>query len=280
MKGSKLIYMLLGGVLALGLVFGAASMFAQTEDETPEDEQAVPAVPFENGPRGLGRIDGAADGEALAEALGITVEELQAAQTEARNAMIDQAVVDGYLTEAQAEQLKAYGSGAFGHRGFHFGVYDSDEYLADALGITVEQLDAAKQEVREAQIAAAVEAGYLTQEQADLMLAQQAVQNYIDREGIQAQIQAAYEAAVAQALADGAITQAQADALLAQLEAQSFGFGLHGFGGPGGFGRGGRGHHHGGGFGGPGNFSLPLPDADGSGTDTTPSDSSNTSLDA
>jgi microcystin-dependent protein len=148
--------------------------------------------------------------------------------------MIDQAVTDGYLTQAQADALKAntFGLGRGGHFG---GLYDEDQYLADALGISTEDLQAAELEAHAAQLAAAVEAGYLTQEQADIMLARRAAESYLDRDGLQAQMTAAYEAAIAAAVADGAITQAQADALLAQMAAQPWGFG----------GRGGRGGHGG-----------------------------------
>lgn len=233
-KQSKLFMVALGGLMALGLVFGGATAFAQSDDAVPT------APPF--GDFGFGRGPLGAPGEreqALADELGITLEELQAAREEARIAMIDQAVEDGYLTEEQAEQLKTYG---FGPRG-HFGIYDEDEYLAESLGITVEELRAAELQVYEDQLAAAVEAGYLTQEQADLMLAQKAVQNYVDREALSEAVRAVHEEAINQALADGAITQAQADALLAQLETQQFGFGgrgghggMHGFGGMRGFG--------------------------------------------
>ncbi|MEZ4518518.1 MAG: DUF2680 domain-containing protein [Chloroflexota bacterium] len=200
----------------------------------------------------------------MADALGISLEDLEAAQLEARNAMIDQAVEDGYLTQDQADQLK---ENTFGfHRAGHFGIYDDDQYLADALGTSVEALQTAQFEAYSAEAAAAVEAGYLTQEQADIMIARKAAQNYLDTEGLQAQVLAAYEAALNAAVADGTITQAQADAYLAQLESQSFRFG--GFGDFGG----GRGHRGHGGRGMPGGFNgtVPTPDS------TTPDSNSTT----
>lgn len=242
MSRNKLMVVLLGSVMVFSLVFGAAATYAQAGDLDGSDLVLAH--------HGGGRGGFAGDGEALAEALGITVAELEAAQLEARNAMIDQAVEDGYLTEAQAEVLKDESLGGVRH--FPRSPYDNSEYLAEALGITVEELDAARQQVMADRLATAVEAGLLTQEQADMMLARQAVRSYFDREGLQAQAQATAEAAIADALADGAITQEQADALLEQLEARPFGFG--GFSGPGG-----RGGHHGrgpGGFGGFGGFDF------------------------
>jgi hypothetical protein len=269
-------YMMFGGLLALALVFGAAATFAAQSDDgeeattTPEvesgdseaddtdaaDESGTTAAPGYSwgGLHGLGGDDG----EALAEALGITVEELETAYAAARTAAIEQAVADGLITQEQADELLAQGGG-FGGRG-HYGFIGSqkDEYLAEALGISVEELQAAQAEVLAARLAAMVEAGMTTQEQADLMAARQAVQNYVDQEALQAAVQSEYESAIEAAVDAGAITQEQADQLLEDLEnslVPSFGFGGFG-GGPGG-------HHHGGGFrGGPG-FGIPsLPDSE------------------
>jgi hypothetical protein len=234
----KFIYMVLGGMLALALAFAGAAAFAQTDDngansgDSTQSEEVTP-------PQLNGRpdFDGARgdDGAALADALGITVEELQAAQAEARTAAIEQAVEDGLLTQEQADELLA-GNGRFG-RGVAMGM--KHEYLADALGITVAELQAAQQTVQAQRLADMVESGAITQEQADLMAAQQAVSSYIDREALQATLQAAYEDAIDQALDDGAITQAQADALLSNMPTfGGRGFGDFGFGGHGG-------RHHG-----------------------------------
>jgi hypothetical protein len=171
-------------------------------------------------------------------------------------------VADGLITQEQADQLLAQdnGFGRPGHHGFFGG--EKDEYLAEALGISVEELREAQAEVLAARLAAMVEAGLMTQEQADLIAARQAVQNYVDQEAIQAAVQSQYESAIEEAVADGAITQEQADQLLENM-ANSLTPGF-GFGGPGGFGGGPGGHHHhGGGFrGGPG-FGIPsLPDSE------------------
>lgn len=261
---SKWIRVLAGGLLVLVMALGVVTAFAQTQDDptpTPEtptteesdgsDSTTTTDTPSAYSGRGHGlHVDSAA----LAEALGITEEELTAAKEEARAAAIAQAVSDGLITQAQADELLANGSSG---RGYHFG-YDQDTYLAEALGITVEELEAARLEVYTAQLAEMVSAGTITQEEADLILAQKAVQNYVDSDAYQSAVQSIYADAVAQALADGVITQAQADELLANMTAQNFHF-------PGAGGHGGRGGHHGHGGGG----SAPTDSGTTDGTATT-----------
>jgi hypothetical protein len=118
-------------------------------------------------------------------------------------------------------------------------------FLADELGLTVEELEAAQQAAQEAALAQAVEDGDLSQEEADLLSAHRALRGYLDMRTLMAevlgispeqlgeqpahawieeqgldfetfheQMQAAREDAIADAVADGIITQAQADALL------------------------------------------------------------------
>ena len=243
----KVIYMVIGGLLALGIVFAGAAAFAQTDDnaDTPSQEggETPPVLPEQAGPgqNGLGRhgLGQGADtdrGQALADTLGISLEELQAAQEEAKAAAIAQAVTDGLLTQEQADEILA-GNGRPGP-GFH--LEDRGQYLANALGISLEELQAALDQVEADKLAAMVEAGVITQEQADMMAARRAVESYIDHDALQATMQAAYEDAINQALADGVITQEQADTLLsnaANIGARGF------FDGPGFGGRGG--HHHG-----------------------------------
>ncbi len=179
--------------------------------------------------RGFGGQDGGST--LLAEALGISVEELEAAQAQATNAAIDQALAEGLITEEQAAQLRER-SDRFGPlRNFarlDNDVINYDALLADALGISVDALDAAKQSAQEAALVQAVENGRLSQEEADLIQARQAI-----RETLRERVQGVYEEVVNESVADGAITQAQADALLSSE--RGFGF-ERGFGG-------GRGHH-------------------------------------
>lgn len=239
MVRSKIVGSILGGALALGLLGGGMVAYAQTDPATPaapstETEEVTPAVPS-TGSRSTEWID---EDQALADALGIELTALTAAQEEARIALIDQAVADGHLTAEEGEALKASGDRL--RNSSQYG-YDKYQFLADALGISLETLEAAQLEVYEAELAARVAAGDLTQEEADLKLAQKAAAGYIDTDSINAQVRAAQEAAINAALADGAITQAQADALLAYLDANPFNFsGFNGRGGHGG--HGGRGH--------------------------------------
>ena len=70
------------------------------------------------------------------------------------------------LTEAQGESLKSSGGSL---RGISRYGYDRDEFLADALGISVEELDAAQLVAYEAELAGRVAAGELTQAEACLL---------------------------------------------------------------------------------------------------------------
>lgn len=229
-KQSRWKGILVSGVLILILALGIGAAFAQTNSEENPETDGPRRLTFRMpGFHGHGRGMMSADNsEQLAEALGVTVEELQAAHTEARAAAIAQAVTDGRLTQEQADQML---DNEQGRQGRMCGP-EQDNFLAEALGITVEELKAARQQVHEARLAEMVASGAITQEQADLMLAQKAVQGYMDSEAMQSAAQAIYATAVAQAVADDVITQEQADQL---LSSPSFG--------PRGFGRG-SGHHH------------------------------------
>lgn len=251
-KGKKWLYMAAGGLVVLALVFGAVYVFFNTgvasaasavrsvvaNEVTGRNPRALMLNGMEmgwlgNGDSPLGNYD-----EALAKALGITVEELQAAYEKAFAAAIEDALDEGLLTQEQADDLlSGERFGFHGRHGFHGFDGDMDEYLAEALGISVDELEAAQVKARETVIAEAVEAGTITQEQADLMNARDAISAYV-----QEAMTKAYSEAVEQALADGVVTQAQADLLLED--------GISGFRGPGGaFGFGGHGM-----FGGRGHF--------------------------
>jgi hypothetical protein len=131
----------------------------------------------------------------------------------------------------------------FGMRGFDRGEMRGEHqaYLADALGITVEELQAAQQQAQQAMIDAAVEAGAITQEQADLMAARRAFMQYYAAERGQS-----FADALSAAVEAGAITQEQADLLEAQgqMGRGMFGGGMFGGGMRGGD-RGGQFHHRG-----------------------------------
>ena len=167
-----------------------------------------------------GPIGGNQD-EYLAQALNITVDELATARQTAYEAAVDQALADGLITQAQADQLKAnQANGDFGPRGLHlFGVdaqsIDMKALLADALGITTDQLAAAETTAHNLAVDAAVADGSITQAQADQMKAENALRAYLDEQDYQGQVKSLYENLVRQAATAGVITQAQADAILA-----------------------------------------------------------------
>ena len=131
----------------------------------------------------------------LADALGITVEELQAAREKANQAALEQAVAKGYITEEQAGLIKAQNA---------LKQYiNKDEIIAKALGISVEELQAARDEGKNI--------GTLISELG------------LEAATVRENMQTAYKAAIQQAVSDGVITQEQADQIL------SGGFGMHGF---------------------------------------------------
>lgn len=241
MKKQKRWSMLLMGsvaVLMLALIGG----IALAQDATPEAE--TPTEDTTPGLRGFGHWGGFGrddDGNwlaYLAEALGITVDELEDAQQRAYEAAVADAVTAGELTQEQADAILA--------RHALKSYLDRQAILASALGMSVDELEAA------------LTAG---QSLTDLM-----VEQGIDTATLQANAQAAYEAAVQQAVTDGVLTQAQADEILSSGE-----FGL--------FGRGGRDGHSHGGRGGRGHgFGVPsLPDTT---PDTTTPETTDTSFDA
>jgi hypothetical protein len=157
----------------------------------------------------------------------------------AADAALDQAVEKGLLTQTQADNMKqrlesasADGRGLpFGGRGVEFlrgSDIDGEALLADALGITVADLQAAYTKAEASELSQAVENGQLTQDQADLLTARRAFQEYLRSQ------QKSYADEVQSALDAGAITQAQADLLL--KNEQNFGgrgFGMGGDFGPG-----------------------------------------------
>ena len=204
---------------ATALAFPQASNAASTQaTKTPAAASERPAPP--TGRSGAG-IQGQNQDEYLANALGITADELQAAQTKAYAAAVQVALDAGDITQEQADALLSDEPGqGMGPGKVHI---DSQKYLANALGITDDELSAAQEKAFEAQVAQAVTDGRMTQEQADALLGQRALQKYIADNDL-------YAGIVKSALEDGALTQAQADALLSDIEAGT-GSGLGFFGG-------------------------------------------------
>ena len=241
MNRKKLVSIVILGALATASAFGAIAY------RTANAQTATPAAPSTNGAAPLGRVPrggpGGYSNTDLATALGITTDQLNTAYQTATTAALKQAVEQGLITQAQADQITTNGQ-AFPFDGHWAGFLrqsgiDFEAQLAAALGISVDKLQAASLQAFNARIDAAVTAGTLTQAQADLEKGEYALSN---SQSFQTSMQTAYQSAVNQAVTGGVITQAQADAIL--KVSPSFGMGgFRGMDGPhgmGGFDGGGR----------------------------------------
>lgn len=199
---------LISTLAILVMAIGAVGVFAQTDDAATADQTTGVDVFHGHGRGGFPGGDHGDRQEELAAALGITVEELEAAQQEARAARIAQLVEDGVLTLDQANLMLAMDALKQN--------IDRDALMAGVLGISVEEFEAA------------CEDGTLRDLLANITPAE-----------LQEKTQAAFEDALDQAVDDNVITAEQAD-LIRENTAGGFGFGgHHGFGGhgrPGGFG--------------------------------------------
>jgi polyhydroxyalkanoate synthesis regulator phasin len=169
----------IAGVIALGA--GVLSGVAQAQE--PDSEQVNRHEVYQ---------------EALAAELGITVEQLQAAQEAARNSVIDDAVAAGRITEEQAERLRNAEPGeirrGFGHRVRH-AIGNAVETAAGILGLTTD-------EVRQ---------GFMDGKSLNDLAAEQGVTD------LEAQLVAQLTADIQAKVSDGSITQEQADRLLENL---------------------------------------------------------------
>lgn len=235
MERTKILNILTAGALVAVAILGAftyRSVSAQDPTPTPEVGAGDSLRP-ERGMRGKA---GGESVEDLAAALGIEVETLEAAQATALEQALGQAVSAGLITQEQADQMIQNGTSGRrwgGAKWLSENGIDYQALLAGALGISEDELNAARMEAFNTSIDEAVAAGSLTQEQADLLKGQKAL-SYDD--AFQSSMKSAFESAVQQAVTDGVITQAQADQILAN---QSGRFSFPGFG-RGGHGRGGR----------------------------------------
>ena len=211
MSKRKILTISIIGALVVAIAFGAvaygSARAAGIVSNSSNTETGIQA-------RGGRGFEGVSD-EDLAEALGITVDELTAAREQAKTAALEQAVADGLITQAQADEIlsgdKPASLGRWSNWLSENGI-DYQAYLAEALGITVEELQAARAEAFIANVNQAVADGTITQEKADLILGRYAL---AQDSNFQSTMQTAFEAAVNQAVADGVITQAQADQILA-----------------------------------------------------------------
>lgn len=145
MNKKKIIAILTGGALTLATVFGVATyrvVNAQASTPTPGAPSNSGQPGFDHGMRG-----GVSD-EALATALGISADQLQAAQKTATDEALQQAVADGLITQDRADQFaqnEANGQ-PYGRMPFlNGGSIDYNALLAKALGISTDDLQAATQ---------------------------------------------------------------------------------------------------------------------------------------
>jgi len=301
LKGNKWIIFVISGTLVLAAAAGylfineVTTASAAVENMMPSD-RFISTINTEVGPdsdgfnhRGRPGFPGRGSGENdfLTEALGISSEELQAARERAQQAALDQSLADGTITQEQYDMMVLRGSrflgrGGFGARGPKGGdAIDYDALLANELGISTDDLTAAREKARELATEQALADGVLTQEQVDMLEARKALQEYIDMDSLLAQsfgltveelaaardegksmsdilaeqgltavevreaMQAAHEAAVQQAIDDGVITAKQAESFQNGFPRVPF---MDGASGPGGFG-GCRGSFGEGGFG-------------------------------
>ena len=211
------------GVVALATTAGTAIVFAQNTDTGPQIQQIAQRFQRDGGERGglRGIIDREEMHEVVADALGITVEELEAYHENgtrlpeiaeelgvdidsvkatieaAKTDAVNQAVADGEITQEQADQLLS-GEGRRGGRGGLMAqIFDRDAkhaVVANALGITVDELEAYHED--------------------GTRLPEIAEELGVDIESVKAAVETAKTDAVNQAVEDGTITQEQADQLL------------------------------------------------------------------
>lgn len=178
-------------------------------------------IAFAQGPTGLGNPLQNLYLSTLAQKLGTTVDKLQQAMTSARQDSTAQAVKQGLLTQAQADQML------------------QREFARDAqISIENARLDAAAKTL-------GIPTTELTTTLKTKTLLQIANDKNVDVTKLRTAIADAEKAAIDQAVKDGKLTQAQADMLKANIKPENIDLNRFGFGGPNGLGgpngRGGRG---------------------------------------
>lgn len=184
----KWLFVIVSGLLVAAIALGGFSLATVTTAEA-----AITYTNVHRGGPGLpgGRLFPGADidyNALLAEALGITVDELEAAQQKADQAAIDLAVEQGMLTEDEAALIKA--------RNLAKDAIDPQALKAEALGMTADELQAALDEGKSQQ---------------DLL-----TEKDLTPAAYREAYQAAYEKAIQTLVDQGVITAEQAELLIDQ----------------------------------------------------------------
>ena len=206
-------------VVILGLMV-AGGLFLTLDNNLVQAASSTSIVEIATFGSGRSHIDS----EDLADALSMSIDELEDAKAVAVANTIDQALELDLITQEETDELQSE------ERSSRRGLYklldsddwdqlDYDTFLLDALGITEDAYKAALDTIEQTQSAEAVADGTITQEEADAIAGQRALMSSAE---FTESIKAAYEAAITEALEDGNITQEQADALLTKLEDASF----------------------------------------------------------
>jgi polyhydroxyalkanoate synthesis regulator phasin len=175
-----------GLALVLGVIAVSAGLFSGSTAQAQEPS---------NGDKSSLR---SAYEEKVAQKLGVTVEQLQAAQKSARDEMIDEAVAAGRITQAQADKLKNHQPGDFRGRGgerIKNAIVNVFDTAASILGLSSDD----------------VKAGLKDGKSLNDIAAEKGVSNF------EAQMVAKLTADIQAKVADGSITQQQADRLLEHL---------------------------------------------------------------
>ena len=188
----KMKFLGLGGLAVVALLAGVAAFGFMLITRARAANSQQPVV-FHGGPGFMGfGPTGQADETSLAQALGITVQQLQTAEQKAFEAAVQQALNKGLITQNQADTmiLRGGGFGRGGMDGNLFGQNSGIDYqslLATQLNITTAALQSAQKQAYTNQINQAVQNGTLTQQQADLILGRNALQSVLDPTALFAQ---------------------------------------------------------------------------------------------